>query len=162
MAEMSVIFVCLGNICRSPTARGLFEAKAKAAGIRDKIRIDSAGTSGYHVGDRPDPGAIRVCHQMGVDISEDRSRKVTPADLQSFDYVIAMDNSNYRDMLRVDSQAVDRLYLMRQFEPGAKDMDVPDPWGGGIDGFERMCQIIERSVEGLLEKMISDHPQPGG
>lgn len=150
-----VVFVCLGNICRSPMAKGLFEAKVRDRGLADRFEIDSAGTSSYHVGDRPDPGSIEVAQRVGVDLRDDRSRQVTKRDLETFDYVIAMDRKNHRDLVRLGSQWKGKIHLMRSFEEGATDMDTPDPWGGGIGAFERMHDIVDRACEGLLDHILS-------
>ncbi len=149
-----VLFVCLGNICRSPMAEGLFKAKVKARGLERRFEVDSAGTSSYHVGDPPDPGSVKVAARVGVDISRDRSRQVTASDLQTFDYVIAMDRSNQRGLLQLGGEYEHKIHLMRSFEPGADSLDTPDPWGGGIRSFERMYKIVDRAVDGLLEHIL--------
>jgi protein-tyrosine phosphatase len=151
-----VIFVCLGNICRSPLAKGVFMAKAAQRGLSDRIEVDSAGTSAYHVGEPPDPGSLRVARRVGIDLSRDRARQVTRRDLGRFDYIIALDRSNRRNLERVGADP-DKVHLLRDFEPNAHSPDVPDPWGGGLDGFEDVYAIVDRATEGLLDHIVGEH-----
>lgn len=161
--EISVIFVCLGNICRSPLAEGVFRAQVEAAGLRHRFRIDSAGTSAYHVGEPPDPGSVRVAREHGIDLSAQRARQFVEEDLGDFDYVIAMDPSNKINIERLRQRSATplagQLWLMRNFEESSdgsgEDRGVPDPWGGGAHGFEAVYDLVDRSCRHLLAHIRS-------
>jgi protein-tyrosine phosphatase len=157
MSAIRVVFVCLGNICRSPMAKGLFQSKLQERGLGASFYVESAATSSYHVGDRPDPGSIRVARNVGIDISGDRSQQMTRSDMSRFDYVIAMDRSNYRNLVDLDPQEEQKIHLLRSFESDAEDLNVPDPWGGGNRGFEIMYDIIDRAVDGFLDHLVQEH-----
>jgi len=158
MGKTSVVFVCLGNICRSPLGEGIFRAKVVEAGLSHRFEIDSAGTSSYHVGEAPDPGSVRVARTHGIDISGQRSRQFIAGDLEEFDYIIAMDPSNYANIQRLADQSGTtlrgQLWLLRNFEQASDgagpETGVPDPWGGGARGFETVYEIVERSCTNLL------------
>ncbi len=154
-----VLFVCLGNICRSPLGEGIFRHRVEAAGLGDRFEIDSSGTSGWHAGEAPDPGSVRVARARGIDISGQRSRALTREDLERFDVIVAMDASNRRNILSLagagGAEALrGRLWLMRNFEReedgSGDDEGVPDPWGGGARGFEEVFEIVDRSCANLL------------
>ncbi len=148
----SVLFVCLGNICRSPLAEGVFKALVEEEGLADRFRIDSAGTGGWHVGEAPDGRATVVAARNGVTL-ESRARQLTPEDLREFDVVIAMDQDNLRHIERMAATAGGeaRLHLLREFDPRSDDgVEVPDPYYGGPSGFENVFQMVRRSCEGLL------------
>jgi len=151
-----VMFVCLGNICRSPLGQGLFMAKVADRGLADAFHVESSGTSSYHVGEAPDPGSVRVARRAGIDISGQRSQQVSLDDLESFDYVIAMDRSNERDLLRRAPDKRPKVHLMRSFQSDPDSLDVPDPWGGGPRGFERVCDIVSEACDGLLDHILRD------
>ena len=136
-------------------AEGLFKAKLKARGLSQAFEVDSAGTSSYHVGEHPDPGSIEVARGAGVDISRDRSRQVRRRDFQDFDYIIAMDHSNLRALQRLGPDLEHKVHLLRSFESNPDDLDVPDPWGGGIASFERMYRIVDRAVDDFLEQILA-------
>ncbi len=162
--QISVVFICLGNICRSPLAEGIFRNKVEQAGLGEKFRVDSAGTSAYHVGESPDPGSVRVARREGLDISGQRSRQLCKEDWLAFDYLIAMDSSNRNNTLVLAPQGVDtdeKLWLMRNFEQSAQGtggaQGVPDPWGGGARGFEEVFRIVERSCDNLLAYLRHKH-----
>ena len=149
----SVLFVCLGNICRSPTAEGVFRVKAEQAGAQ--ITIDSAGTADWHVGKAPDPRSQAAAAKAGYPISDLRARQVTPDDFGRFDYILAMDSSNMDNLLAMqpkNSQAVVKLFL--EFSDQAVT-DVPDPYYGGADGFETVISLVEDACDGLLEHLTS-------
>ncbi|MCB9507269.1 MAG: low molecular weight phosphotyrosine protein phosphatase [Myxococcales bacterium] len=144
-----VLFLCLGNICRSPLAEAAFRAHVEARGHTDRFVIDSAATSGHHAGEPPNPGSIRVARAHGLDISAQRSRKLVAADLRQFDFIVPMDRSNQRALIDLPAH---RRPLVREFDPECLGtLDVPDPWGGGPEGFEEVWAILVRSVPGLLE-----------
>ena len=149
-----VLFLCLGNICRSPIAHGLFEHHVTTLGRGDQFFVESAGTSGYHEGDAPDPGSVRIMRSHGVDISGQRSQRLSVIDFERCDFIVAMDRSNRSNAERVATLPDGRLLLLRDFDPEVSgrpgNADVPDPWGGGADGFGEVYRIIERSMPQLL------------
>ena len=155
-AVTSILFVCLGNICRSPLAEGVFIHLARQADV--DVRVDSAGTGSWHVGERPDSRALAVARAHGVELPG-HARTVEPSDMHDFDHVIAMDRSNLAHLtaLRRSSRGSARLHLLREFDPEAgRNKDVPDPYYGGRSGFEECFRIVERSCRGLLESL--NHP----
>jgi protein-tyrosine phosphatase len=156
---VSVLFVCLGNICRSPLAEAIFRDVVEEAGLQDHFRIDSAGTSGYHDGDPPDRRTTAVAASRGVTV-RGTSRRITPADLDAFDYVIVMDRDNRSGVEGLTSQAMDssEVRLLREFDPDAgNDLEVPDPYFGGPDGFEDVHDLVERAARGLLHHLRERH-----
>lgn len=150
-----ILFVCLGNIVRSPLAENLFRYLAEEAGVGEKYRVDSAGTAAYHVGDSPDERMRRVAAQRGLDY-DGRGRQVQAEDFEDFDLLIPMDMSNYADLMRLATRPEDqgKIRLMREFDPQAeKDSSVPDPYYGGLQGFEQVYEIVERSTRELLKRL---------
>lgn len=146
-----VLFVCLGNICRSPAAEGVFRAKARERGIR--TYIESAGTGAWHVGNPPDARMIKAAGKRGFDLSHQRARKVEFSDFFEFDYLLAMDLANYTDLLEMapPNRSSDiRLFL--DFAT-CETRETPDPYYGGPDGFERVLDLIELGAEGLLDHL---------
>ncbi|MCB9795718.1 MAG: low molecular weight phosphotyrosine protein phosphatase [Alphaproteobacteria bacterium] len=153
MAQTSVLFICLGNICRSPLAEGLFRAEVERRGLSHRFEIDSCGTSGYHAGEPPDPGSVRVARAHGLDISAQRSRQLTREDVQRFDYLVCMDASNRHRVRQMTGP--EKVWLMREFDPaGASQLGVPDPWGGGADGFQEVYDIVSRCCAGLATHIL--------
>ncbi len=151
--SVKVLFVCMGNICRSPTAHGVFEALVEAHGLASRIEVDSAGTHGYHVGTPPDPRAQATARARGVDLSGQRARRFESRDFLEFDYVIGMDRGNLADMLAVkpdESRA--QAALMLDFAAETDEHEVPDPYYGDA-GFERVYDLIDRSAQGLLRQI---------
>lgn len=151
----SICFVCLGNIVRSPLAEHLFQHLAEKRGISHKYKVDSAGTSDYHIGEPPDYRMRLVAQERGLEYSG-KARQFHPQDLDRFDLIIAMDRNNQHDLLRLVKTEKHRrkIRLLREFDPQANhNSDVPDPYYGGTDGFGRVYQIIEKSVEGLLDSL---------
>lgn len=156
--RISILFVCLGNICRSPLAESVFRHLVRERGIEDRFVIDSAGTSGYHAGDPPDARSVQTARSRGIEVTG-TSRQITPADLQHYDYVIAMDGENLRNIEELPGAGDDvRIHLLREWDPEAPGADVPDPYYGGPRGFEQVQDIVERSCEALLESLLADHP----
>ena len=156
---ISVLFVCLGNICRSPLAEAVFRQVVAEAGLEDRFRIDSAGTSGYHNGEPPDPRTSEVAARRGVTV-RGHSRQVGPRDARDFDYLVAMDVDNLRDVERLveRTDASPVVFLFREFDPEADDApDVPDPYYGGPTGFEDVHDLVERSARGLLAHLVEKH-----
>ena len=155
---ISVLFVCMGNICRSPSAQGVFERLVEQHKLADLIEIDSAGTHAYHIGERPDERASAAALQRGVDLSSQQARRVSPDDFDRFDYVLAMDRDNYEILaascpLKLRS----RLRLFLEFAPDLLTREVPDPYYGGPSGFERVLDLIEEASEGLLADIRQQH-----
>lgn len=159
---VSVLFVCLGNICRSPLAEGVFTSLLEQEGMADRFRVDSAGTGSWHVGEPPDRRAAAVARRHGIRLTG-RARRTAAEDLDAFDWVIAMDTSNLRALERLgDGGATARLHLLREFEPegDGEDLDVPDPYYGGDDGFQRVYEMIERCCRGLLDHIRDESSLP--
>lgn len=150
--DVGLLFVCLGNICRSPTAEAVMRHLVAQAGLQDRVRVDSAGTGDWHVGHPPDRRSQEVGRARGIPLSG-RARQVTRADFSRFDYLLALDAQNRADLLRLapDAAARRRVHLLRDFEPGGAGLDVPDPYYGGRDGFEEVFDICLRACTGLLE-----------
>jgi protein-tyrosine phosphatase len=153
-----ILFVCLGNICRSPTALAVMRQLVRDAGLEDAVELDSAGTGGWHVGSPPDDRAVAAAARRGIVVTG-VGRQVTPEDLASFDYVIAMDAANRRELRRIAREAGladHNVYLLREFDSAsvqAGRLDVPDPYSGGPDGFERVLDQIEAACAGLLAEL---------
>ncbi len=147
-----VLFVCLGNICRSPTAEGVFRKLVQEQGLHERIEIDSAGTHAYHIGHPPDARAQEAARQRGVDLSGLRGRQALPSDIERYDYVLAMDRENYENLLDIcpDGYA-HKVRLFMEFAPDRPEREVPDPYFGGTAGFDRVLDMIEEASAGLLE-----------
>ncbi len=153
MKTIKVLFVCMGNICRSPTAEGVFRKKVENAGLADRILIDSAGTHAYHVGSAPDPRAQRAALKRDIDLSRLRGRRVEHTDFIEFDYILAMDDSNYHDLLD-ECPAGYEARVRRFLEFGSRGQtEVPDPYYGSGNGFEIVLDLIEDAADGLLEAL---------
>jgi protein-tyrosine phosphatase len=148
---MKILFVCLGNICRSPLAEAIFTTRCREKGLGAKFKAQSCGTAGYHIGEPPDPRTLRNAEENGIEIHH-RGRQLTPGDLIGFDIVFAMDRSNLRDILRLEgaSRYAGKIHLMREFDPQGKGKDVPDPYTGNQKEFQEVFDILNRSVDGLI------------
>jgi len=158
MNKISVLFVCMGNICRSPTAHGVFLDMVNKAELEDRIKVDSAGTHAYHVAEPPDPRAQEAALKRDVDLSGLRARKAVQNDFYEYDYVIAMDNSNFSSLLSMAPEGhEDKLKLFLEYAPHLDVTEVPDPYYGGRNGFERVLDLIEAASEGLLEDVKKHH-----
>lgn len=159
MSELTrICFVCLGNIVRSPLAENMFVNLAEEAGVDHKYEVDSAGTSGYHIGESPDPRMRRVAARYGLHY-DGRARKFTRRDFDEFDLIVAMSPNNRDDLLRIapDEESERKIRLLREFDPqGGPNASVPDPYYGGIEGFEEVYKIVERSCRGLLRELEGD------
>ena len=150
-ASLGVLFVCAGNICRSPTAHGVFLQRLDTAGLLDRVRVDSAGTHGYHQGAAPDRRAQAAARRRGYDLGALRAREVEPGDFAAFDLVLAMDDENLADLLRrCPPEARDRVQLFLSFAPDCGVTEVPDPYYGDGDGFEHVLDLVEAAADGLL------------
>ena len=151
---MKVLFVCMGNICRSPTAEGVVARHLERAGLAGKVEIDSAGTHGYHIGAPPDGRAQMAASGRGYDLSKLRARRVSDFDFVRFDRILAMDRDNL-DMLRQACPPEHRhkLGLLLEYSRGSAEREVPDPYYGGPDGFEHVLDLIEDAAQGLVESL---------
>jgi len=148
---VKVLFVCLGNICRSPAAEGFFRAVLRDNGLDRAVEVDSRGTAAHHIGEPPDPRSQSAALARGVDISNLRAGSVQERDFDRFDYILAMDRQNLRDLQAMapsDARATPRLFL--DYAPNQPDREVPDPYYGGASGFEHVLDLIERASPGLL------------
>lgn len=151
--KTSVLFVCMGNICRSPTAEGVFRHFVNEAGAADQIEIDSAGTHAYHVGEPPDRRATVAAERRGVSLAEIFARRVSDVDFERFDYILAMDEDNKMRLLdQAPEEHRSKVQLFLSFAPG-RETEVPDPYYGGGAGFERVLDLIEEASRGLLETL---------
>lgn len=154
-----VCFVCLGNICRSPTAEGVMQALVEDAGLTEHIELDSAGTGAYHVGEPPDRRSTAAARQRGIQL-RGRARQFEVSDFEDFDYIVAMDAANYRDLrtlCRSDRDA-EKLSLLRDFDPESpRGSGVPDPYYGGARGFDDVLDICEAGCRHLLERLRRTH-----
>jgi protein-tyrosine phosphatase len=154
-----VLFICTGNICRSPTAEGVFRAMVKKAGLDGQISCESAGTHGYHIGEPPDLRAQQAAKQRGYDLSAQRARKVAPADFNDFDLMLAMDGENMEALARLrppDARTHAELLLEHVGQPGPKGVpDVADPYYGSGKGFEVMLDVIEKAAAKLLASLAA-------
>lgn len=152
--QIKVLFVCMGNLCRSPMAEGVFRGQVAQAGLDGRIAIDSAGTHDYHIGEPPDPRAQQAAGRRGYDLSMLRGRQVTRADFSEFDYVLAMDATNLRALERLcPSQHAHKLKLFMEFGANVALREVPDPYYGGEQGFEQVLDMVEEASQGLLEHL---------
>jgi protein-tyrosine phosphatase len=153
-----VLFVCMGNICRSPTAHGVFEALVRSEGLEHLIEVDSAGTHAYHVGELPDRRAQEVALRRGLDLDYQRARRVARGDMEDFDYILAMDEANLQDLRQICPEpSLEKLSLFMSFAPHYGQREVPDPYYGGEQGFERVFDMVEEASKGLLEVIRSRH-----
>lgn len=154
----SVLFVCMGNICRSPMAEGAFRRAAEAAGLEDGFNIDSAGTIGYHAGSPPDPRAQAAAAKVGMDISGQRARKVSDRDFESFDYIMVMDRENLADMQeRCPDDRKDRIHLFLNFAPDMPLDEMPDPYHGHASQFDACLAAAMDAADGLLAHIRERH-----
>lgn len=157
LAEIRVCFVCLGNIVRSPLAEALFRQLAEKDGVEDNYSIDSAGTGAWHIGESPDHRMRQVAKRHGL-VYDGRSRQFQDDDFEKFDLVFAMDRENRYDLNRLarNPESKAKIHLFREFDPlGGPDASVPDPYYGGIDGFEEVYMLVERTCKGLLQALES-------
>jgi protein-tyrosine phosphatase len=153
-----ICFVCLGNICRSPTAEGVMIQLVQDAGLAGRIAIDSAGTGAWHAGERADPRSRAEALRRGLELPS-VARQFTAGDFDAFDYVIAMDRRNFRDLERLigGGHHKRKLHLLRSFDAHANDPDVPDPYYGGDNGFADVFDICEAGCRGLLAHLREEH-----
>lgn len=155
---IKVLFVCMGNICRSPTAQGTFEKVVKEAGLEKQIFIDSAGTHAYHIGEQPDPRTQAAAKKRGLDLSAQRAREVSLRDFEEFDYILAMDHYNYSSLkMRCPDKYKEKIQLFMDYAPHMGYSDVPDPYYGGEQGFELVLDLTTAASKGLLDTLRRTH-----
>ena len=154
---VKVLFVCMGNICRSPTAHGVFQALVEDHDLGASIQVDSAGTHSYHVGNPPDLRSQATAKARGVDLSGLRARRFESGDFIEFDYLLGMDNANLADMLAIKpDDASTRAQLMLEYSGNFKQREIPDPYFGN-DGFELVFEMIDDAARGLLQEIRRQH-----
>jgi protein-tyrosine phosphatase len=158
-AMVKVLFVCMGNVCRSPMAEGMFRRLLQDASLVEQVYVDSAGTHSYHIGARPDTRTQLIAARRGVDLSSIRVRRVAAEDLAEFDYILAMDRDNYVFLHALCSQTEQRgkIRLLMEFAPDLMVEEVPDPFYGSIGGFERVVDLLEAATQGLLSHIRERH-----
>ena len=155
---VNVMFVCLGNICRSPTAHGLFAARVQEAGLQNRILVSSAGTGGWHVGSPPDARSVQAARQRGIDLSHLRARQVKASDFAEQDYILAMDRQNLADLRSLKpAHYSGSLDLFLTFGDSPHHVEVPDPYYGGEEGFRLVLDLIDAASDGLLEHIRRTH-----
>ena len=159
MAERttSVLFVCTGNICRSPTAEGVFRHMARSRGVAERIHIDSAGIIDYHAGEPPDPRAVEHAARRGYDLSGLRARQLTIADYHNFDRILAMDRTHLREVKgEAPKGTLGRIARFLDYSEAWRGLDVPDPYYGGARGFEEVLDMVEEASSRLLEAIVAE------
>ncbi len=155
---VKILFVCMGNICRSPTAHGVFRALVDSEGLADRISIDSAGTHAYHVGSPPDRRAQETAQRRGIDLSDLVARRAVEDDFAIFDYVVAMDQDNYMALSEIcPTEHIDKIHMFMDFAPQMRTREVPDPYYGGGAGFERVFDLVDAASRGLLRDIRQRH-----
>ncbi len=155
--EIKICFVCMGNICRSPTAQGVFEKLIEDEGLATHFSVDSAGTHAYHVGEPPDRRAQEAAKRRGIDLSPQRARRVVVEDFDEFDYIVAMDVDNQSALKALAPKAHQgKISLFMTHEESYEQNHVPDPYYGGINGFEMVLDMIESASQGLLAKIKAE------
>ncbi|HEU4619144.1 MAG TPA: low molecular weight protein-tyrosine-phosphatase [Gammaproteobacteria bacterium] len=153
-ADWRILFVCMGNICRSPTAEGVFRKVWQQTAPELQLLLDSAGTHGYHIGEPPDPRAQRAAARRGIDLSASRARRIGLEDFERFDLILAMDETNLEALREMcPPERHERLHLLLEFAPQTGRRDVPDPYYGGSNGFEYVLDLVEEASSGLLEHL---------
>ena len=154
---MKVLFVCLGNICRSPTAEAVFSKLAAEKGVMSQLEVDSAGTNGFHIGQSPDPRSIQYAAKRGIDLTPLRGRQIERADFDHFDYVIAMDNENVRQLTALcPASKQGKISLLLAYADRCNYREVPDPYYGGAREFELVLDLIEAGCRGLFDQLVGD------
>lgn len=156
---IGVLFVCLGNICRSPLAEGIFKRKVDDAGLKNSITVDSAGTSGWHISDPPDRRSVDIARKNGIRL-EHYGRQISAKDFDQFDYIVAMDGDNYDDIIRLRNNHGNgnaEVFIMRDYDDQQSGSDVPDPYYGGPNGFQLVYNLLDESLSNFLDKIIEEH-----
>ena len=156
--DVSILFVCLGNICRSPLGEGVLAHRLEEEDLSNRVRVDSAGTGAWHQGEPPDPRSTEVAIRHGITL-RGRARRVSVEDFHEFDYILAMDRTNLEDLRHLESQGEGGalLTLFREFDPQQDgDLDVPDPYYGGPDGFDLMFDMVDRTCTAFVKHLLSE------
>lgn len=156
---IKVLFVCLGNICRSPLAEAIFKKMLQEQGLEDKISCDSAGTSDYHIGELPDERTIANATKNGLTLNH-RGRQINKSDFSRFDYILAMDKGNYRNIALAKeglSNSKAKIFMMRQFENSNEPAEVPDPYYGGAEGFQKVYEVLQNANRHFVEYLKKEH-----
>ena len=152
---MRILFVCMGNICRSPSAEAVFRHLLQQRAPQLSVEIDSAGTHDYHIGEAPDRRSLTAAQRRGIDMSSLRARQIPADDFQRFDLVLAMDDENLRELRRMaPDQHHERIRLFMEYAPDAHSRVVPDPYYGGSQGFEEVLDLLEQASAGLIEELL--------
>lgn len=152
-----VLFICTGNVCRSPLAQGVFEALVQRESLEGEIYVDSAGTRAYVPGRAPDPRAQESARRRGLDVSSQRARRIRPEDCEEFDYVLTMDEENYQTVAALCRGCNCEVKALLDYAPGWPETEVPDPFYAGLEGFEHVLDLVEEASEGLLEEIKKKH-----
>ena len=156
MEKIKILFVCMGNICRSPTAEGVFAKRLKERNLGAYFDIDSAGTHAAHIGEAPDLRAQSAALQRDIDLNHIRARKVIMGDFEDFDYLLAMDDDNYAALMKAcPEQYQDKVRYFLDYAPHLEEREVPDPYYGGKYGFERVLDMVEAASEGFLNTLLA-------
>lgn len=159
-ARLSVLMVCTGNICRSPTAEGVLQHQLRALGVDSQVRVDSAGIQAWHAGEAPDPRSQAHARRRGYDLSAQRARAVQALDFEQVDLILAMDRGHLRTLeQRCPVHLRHKLGLLLDYAPGLAGRDVPDPYYGGADGFEQVLDLVEAACEPLARQLLGRLPQ---
>ena len=154
MSRVKVLFVCMGNICRSPTAHGVFRHLVESEGLSHVIEIDSAGTHAYHIGNPPDTRSMATARKRGIDLSDLRARQVDLGDFYHYDYILAMDDYNHQLLVeQAPKEMLTKVALFLSYAPELGKTEVPDPYYGGPNGFEHVFDLVQAASEGLLLKI---------
>lgn len=149
-----VLFVCLGNICRSPTAHAVLEHLVQEQGLQDKVQVDSCGTGAWHIGHAPDERSTAAAAKRGYDLTPLRARRFTEQDFAEFDYILTMDTRNMADVMKIaPSDFSGKIQLFLDYAEGLNVIEVPDPYHGGKDGFELVLDLVEAGCKGLLAEL---------
>lgn len=162
-SPIRVQFVCLGNICRSPLAKVVFREKVNEAGLAEHFEIVSSGTGSWHVGEKADDRMRKTAQRKGLSLEDHRASQFEAVEFERSDHIIVMDKSNLNDVLRLDenNEYSDKVRLFREFDPEPGDYEVPDPYHGGRQGFERVFDIVNRTAEELLDRFVEEYDLAG-
>ena len=153
-----VLFVCMGNICRSPLAQGVFEEVVRREGLEGQVEADSAGTHGYyHAGEPPDARAQKSAARRGIDISAQRARRLTPEDCEDFDYIVTMDGENYRTVAALCRRSDVEVWPFLDFTANLPEKEIPDPYYGGSEGSDHVLNLVEEASEGLRQDISKQY-----